>query len=627
MKWFVQGWMRKPFNSPRDGETAAQGQSGVLGVALWLGIIVGLVEVGGLIAVRKVTGTITYTTLRTNWHYGWMIPVSYVILFGTVGLLLLGLGRLRPGLLGFRTSAFVLAFLTALAAALAIPRVHGSAIFLLAVGTAAWLGPWLGARWCGVTRFARRTLPGAVTVFAVWVSWHWYTVAGAERRVLESLPRAAAGAPNVLLIVLDTVRFDGVFPTPPASDPTPYLTRLASRGIRFDEARSTAPWTLPSHASMFTGRWPHELSTGVGRPLDTTYPTLAEHLARQGYAPAAFMGNTHNGNAWYGLDRGFSRYEDHYENTMVTGLELSRSSRLGSAFLVSKVGRCVVKAITKPPKYNYRKSAAMINRSALAWIDAHRDRPFFAVLNYYDAHDPYEPPAGAPRPFSTLHASDSGRSVAERARDAYDDCLAYLDSQLERLFADLEGRGILKNTVVIVTSDHGEAFGEHRLQGHGLSLYRQELHVPLVVVLPTGFGAGQRVAHPVSLRDLPATIAELTRTAQASPFPGGSLSRYWSSRDPAGAHDPFLSEVDAAIRFNPEHAHAPSSRGAVKAVFAHGHVFIRDSNGNEELYDLDDDMHETDNRIDEANQDPPLHHFRSTLERLLSESAKRAIRL
>ena len=128
---------------------------------------------------------------------------------------------------------------------------------------------------------------------------------------------------------MDDVRIDDLSVYGYDRETTPNLARLARRAIRFDQARSTAPWTLPSHASMLTGRWPHELSVTVDRPLDATYPTMAEFLAGKGYATAGFVGNTFYCNSWYGLDRGFSHYEDFHDNQVVSVFETIRSSTLG----------------------------------------------------------------------------------------------------------------------------------------------------------------------------------------------------------------------------------------------------------------------------------------------------------
>ena len=137
----------------------------------------------------------------------------------------------------------------------------------------------------------------------------------------------------MLFIVLDNVRADSMSLYGHARPTTPRLADLARGGIRFDSARSTASWTLPSHASMFTGQWPHRLSVDWMIGLDGTYPTLAEFLAGQGYATAGFVANTYYCNARYGLDRGFARYEDFRENQVVSLFEVVRSTSLGKCLL------------------------------------------------------------------------------------------------------------------------------------------------------------------------------------------------------------------------------------------------------------------------------------------------------
>src|SRR5262249_1413595 len=131
------------------------------------------------------------------------------------------------------------------------------------------------------------------------------------RSSLGRRPAPPRGAKNVLLIVLDTVRAQSLSLYGYSRDTTPNLRRIAARGVRFDQALSTAPWTAPSHASMFTGRWPHELSIGWSRPLDATHPTLAEFLSARGYKTAGFVANTTYCSYETGLDRGFARYDDY----------------------------------------------------------------------------------------------------------------------------------------------------------------------------------------------------------------------------------------------------------------------------------------------------------------------------
>ena len=134
------------------------------------------------------------------------------------------------------------------------------------------------------------------------------------------------------------------------------------------------------------------------------------------------------------------------------------------------------------------------------------------------------------------------------ARDSYDDCLGYLDEQLGLLFDALQRRGVLDQTLVVVTSDHGEGLGEHNLFDHGESLYRTEIRVPLVIRPPSGLNPSSVVGETVSLRDLPATIVDLLGLGAGSPFPGISLARFWRN-SPSGnvdlsrETDPVVSEL------------------------------------------------------------------------------------
>ena len=185
-----------------------------------------------------------------------------------------------------------------------------------------------------------------------------------------------------------------------------------------------------------------------------------------------------------------------------------------------------------------------INRRFLEWLDRRGEpaRPFFVFLNYHDAHTPYKPPDGAETRFARLPESrDEIRIIYELwsktdkstlqphyialAGDCYDNCLAYLDDRLGELFDDLQRRGVLDRTLVVITSDHGEGLGEHDLFEHGFSLYSTEIRVPLLILAPAGVPAGGVVRDTVSLRDLPATIVDLIGLGTGAPFPGRSLAR------------------------------------------------------------------------------------------------------
>lgn len=605
-------------SSARDKEFFRPVDLMLLGV--WFGLMTGLLEVSGNLVWIKLLGWITYDTVRTNWHYVWLTPLSNLVLFAVPALLIsLASIWIRPLRRG-RMAVFLFGLIAAWSFVLAISGLDHVARIALAIGLASALFRGFAGRERGFLRLARWTAPVGLALIGVLMVGSLAPALWGRRAVA---PASVDGRtpPNVLLIVLDTVRADAMTLYGAARDTTPNLNRLAAEGVVFEQARSTAPWTLPSHASLFTGRWPFEMSAEVGRPLDSTFPTLAERLSERGYATGGFVANLENCNSWYGLARGFQHYEDYYENAVVSPLETLRCSRLGRAAATSKLGWSLIKAVAKPESYRYRKSAAMVNRDALAWLSEQGDRPYFLFLNYFDVHDPYVPPAGADRKFSAARVGEE-LSPEEVVRDAYDDCLAYLDDQIGRLLDELETRGKLENTLIVVTSDHGEAFGEHGLNGHGVSLYRPETHIPLIVVQPETAPAGRRVTHPVSLRDVPPTVLDLVGAGGDSPFPSASLASTWSGdAQTVDAHEPVLVEVDRANRVPVEAEDAPARLGRMRSVVALGRSYILNGDGREELYDLDADPDQTNDLAGSPGSEDELGRFRAKLERLTQSEA------
>jgi arylsulfatase A-like enzyme len=247
----------------------------------------------------------------------------------------------------------------------------------------------------------------------------------------------------------------------------------------------------------------------------------------------------------------------------------------------------------------------------LGWLRGRRpDRPFFAFVNYFDAHAPYLPTPHyqgrfgirprAPKDYYLLfdYMLIDKKLLMKRdvqmARDCYDGCIAFLDEQLGRLLHELRGQGLLENTVVIVTSDHGEAFGDHGRYGHLFSLHLEVTGVPLVILSP-GAPAGEVVDSPVSLRDLPATVVELSGITSGSPFPGRSLTGYWpsaSGRQPEGTTSPAFSEKADATTFQPQPASGHGYSALQMSLVAAGHHYLRDGAGAEILYDLTRDPFE-----------------------------------
>ena len=598
------------------------GPLAVVGIALGCGLAAGLLEVAAVPVRGLFDPRVTDDLLRLNRHAGWMAPLADLALFGAIGLAMAAVAVRWPRLAARLTTGLGVG-LGSLALLLTTRVLHPVAALLLAAGIACRVAPWLHRRPRGFRRLVGWGLPVLAMAAGTLGVVEYRRVLGAESRALAALPEPAVDRPNVLLIVMDTVRADHLGLYGYDRPTSTHLDRLAARGVRFAEARSAAPWTLPSHASMFTGRWPHELSVDGERPLDRAEPTLAEALAARGYATAGFVANTHYCNARFGLDRGFARYDDYVENRQVNALEIARSAELGRRLLglLAEIG------LAPPLGDALRKDAARINAELLGWLDDRpADRPFFAFLNYYDAHDPYIAPPWAPRRFGLVPetAADhellagwlklSKWTIPDReialARDAYDDCIAALDSQLGRLVAELDRRGLLDETLIVVTADHGESWGEHQLYGHWRSLYRPEVHVPLVVVGP-GVPADRAVDAPVSLRDLPATILDLAADADASPLPGRSLATAWAD-GPAEAPGPVYSEM--TYRAGGDRGKLLASLGPTRSIIDDGKVYIQGAFGREELYDLAD-LDEARNLAATTAARPLLLHFRDLLAR------------
>ena len=200
------------------------------------------------------------------------------------------------------------------------------------------------------------------------------------------------------------------------------------------------------------------------------------------------------------------------------------------------------------------------------------------------------------------------------AADVYDDCISYLDRRLGMLLQELSRRGVLDNTLVIVTSDHGEHLGDHLLFFHGCSLYRQLVQVPLVIVDNKGVPSARVVAEPVSLCDVPATVVDLLGLGRDAPFPGRSLTRFWHRPDQAvlPPAEPLLMETGKP-ELLANQGREPAAKGPMKSLVARGMHYIRTADGLEELYELSSDPEEKVNMAGSPNAQAILERFRNTL--------------
>ena len=585
---------------------------------------------------------IDFDFYRMGDDFPWMIPLGVTILVLVPGLILaLFAWAGRRGGLG--VSVGLLSLVGNLDFCLRLPIGFWAAL-VLSAGLATQLVRLVRGRLPALLRLLRLTLP----VLAI--AWLMLMVGTVGRRVWSehrsraALPRAPDRARNVLLIVWDTVRADHLSLHGYGRPTTPNLERLAARGVRFNLAFSTSSWTLPSHASLFTGRWPHELRVDWTVPLGNDFPTLAEYLGAQGYDTAGFAANVDYCSRETGLARGFVHYEDYPINlheALIRDTGLGRYLDLTdwAGALGTVLEQCTGRLFDLIPRANeHVKDARAVNRSFLNWLDARPvpRRPFFAFLNLNDAHSPSEVPDRSTagfglrpatnwdrltlRHWNSLNKATLSREHVRMLVDGYDDCLAFLDRQLGLLLEELKARGRLEHTLVILTADHGEHLGDHLLFFHGCSLYRQLVQVPLVIVEPEVVPTGHVVAEPVSLRDLPATVVDLVGSGQDSDFAGRSLSRFWNR--PYGAlltkSEPLLMETGKPL-FLINEGREPASKGPMKGLIAGGMHYIRSGDGSEELFNLEADAIERTNLAGLPGAGESLQSFRAALDRILSK--------
>lgn len=582
-----------------------------LALAAWFGLVTGYGELAYK-AFRKYGRGLF---LFQGDNAPWLTPLSTALLFMLLTLLAWGALRLR----GRRPTAGMIAGAGAALAVLSLlfllPPLHKGASLVIALG----IGVQVGRSGVGekgwFLRLHSRSFPLLVLAVALTAAALPLRRALEEREGQVAMPPAPTGAPNVLLIILDTVRSMNLSVYGYERPTTPMLERRAATGTRFARALSPAPWTLPAHASMFTGRETFELGTDWYVPLDDTVPTLAESLRDRGWRTGGFVANLPYTSREVGLARGFVHYEDQ-------PITLATVASAGALVRTITTNRTFRDALGWHRPF-VAKTAPEVTGSFLRWVDREPDRPFFGFLNYYDAHRPYFPPEpyrsrflppgvalqpeARRRPANAppWEPSELVGSVA-----SYDGAIAYLDDQLELLFRELEQRGVLANTIVILTSDHGEEFAEHGMIDHGNSLYRASLEIPLMMYWPGRIPSGTVVETPVTTRDIPATIMDLLDITGQHRFPGRSLSRVWTP----GA-DTTVEPIYAEVRIAPRlPGWYPSSRGNMLGVLEEGLRYIRNGDGVLELFDFGRDPAEQVNLADDDTLTTRLAPIRARLD-------------
>lgn len=409
--------------------------------------------------------------------------------------------------------------------------------------------------------------------------------------------------PNIVFIVWDTVRRDhlSLYGYPRAT--TRYLEERARVSRVFTRATTVAPWTLPSHASMFTGLYPRshgaELAVPPGesnlsyRRLSPGSVTLAGTLARHGYACGAVSANFGFAARRVGMDLGFEYFDDQNNPLLLDSSRFSVQSAL--------VGlRPWMPADLLFRLFTPYMTADQVNARALHWIDSlDSRRPFFLFLNYFDAHFPHYPPerllhlypASAveldqERLLRDMHLGNRSLTEDEKSylNSLYDAKIYFLDEQLRSLENELRKRRLFDDALVVLVSDHGEFLGEHQLLGHALDVYSEVLNIPLLIKYPGGIHAGLD-SSPMENRALFHLVLEqagVETPTETNPWDA------FAERTVAGAIP--TKDGASSLLFRTR-----------RAVVFDGHKFISSSDGHDELYSLTDDPREARNLI---TQDP-----------------------
>ena len=573
----------------------ASNRSGSSWSFILAGLVAGLITGFGEAGLLGFRFSVLHEFLTVSRHAVWMVPLVDAGIFTLLGLVLALVHRIMPRILPWSFGPGLLVALMVFTWISMFPQIHLAAAVLVGLGCGVQTARVLASRRPAVDGAVRSLAAGLVALVLTLTAGMILRDHFKERLALARLGPARPGMPNVLLIILDTVRGQSLSLYGYGRPTSPEITRWAAGGVVFDHAFAEAPWTLPSHASMFTGYHAHELETSWNTPLERDPPTLAAVLTDRGYSTAGFVANVRYCGRETGLARGFTVYHDY----RVDAAEAFKITRLTEAFH-STLGRKLRLFPVRP-----RTGAPEIRERFTRWLDQ-RDpnRPFFAFLNFLDAHAPYQPPSPFRERFETRPGAKIPDITADRtsnkqldrrftpdearaSRDLYDGTIAYLDAEIGRLLGQMKERGLLENTIVILASDHGEAFAEQGLLGHANSLYRPALQVPLVISWPGHLPAGTRISQPVSLRDIAATVADLT--SGAPDFPGRSLRRFWDGSGQS-ADSLLISHLTKLIN---QPAWWPASPGEIFSL-TDGHFrYIRNQvTGNEELFDFARDPEE-----------------------------------
>ncbi|NDJ52732.1 MAG: sulfatase [Chloroflexi bacterium] len=470
----------------------------------------------------------------------------------------------------------------------------------------------------------------------------------------------ATQRPDIILLVLDTHRAERVSSYGYEKETTPTLDEFAADATVFDWGISTAPWTIPSHASMFTGLYPtvHQTHQSFLR-LPDSIPTIAELLGQNGYRTVGFCNNPLLGLLDNGLDRGFDRFynysgtfpdvpdigEDATSFTKRAQRAITEGLQSISKPIERQFGRSsfLLSLATKPPfstmwsrfmkfKGDTTQSLDDVTRYLKVHHATQKDEPLFVFINMMETHLPYYPPRHIidkwvpyfrkdreVRDFIQDFNTQSYRWMAPMIepftekeqtvlRDMYDAEVAYQDQQLHKMLRYLKRSGRLDNTLVIVTSDHGESHGEHDFMGHAFVVYNELVRVPLIIRHPDLFPAGKRIEHNVSNRRVFQTMLEaagLQHESYGHSVEEMSLTRSLGGKSAESSNEYVVSEgfppqnfINVMQMSNPEAVEQFRVKEMRRAIYNGSTKLMRVGGRSDEFFDIEQDPAELSNLLD-----------------------------
>jgi arylsulfatase A-like enzyme len=417
---------------------------------------------------------------------------------------------------------------------------------------------------------------------------------------------------SILVITMDTTRADHLGSYGSPMDLTPNVDALAARGVLFEQVHAPMPQTLPSHATMFTGLPPRQhLALENTYQLDSRFRTLAELVQERGYATGAFIGALVLDDET-GIQQGF----EHYDIP-------------GGAWNENREGH--------PPQ----RTAEEVTQAALRWSETlDPDRPFLMWAHYYDPHGDqrggFQPPARHRKQINMKEIRErvrnsgkfppeldtpAGRADLAEFWAGYAAEVRYTDEQIGRLLEGLEEQGLMEDTIVVVTGDHGEGLYEHGIKAHGVYVWEEMHRVPLILTHPGGLKAGSRVDGPVFLQDLLPTLERMALDEEPVQGGGDLGMDLWApvmagdslpSR-PVFLERPHFDEDRVRRRLNGVDIPKNAAYGFLTAVIQEDMKLIRHPDGTLLLFDLRSDPGE---QLDLAD-DPDHEQLRDRLAGLL----------